>query len=75
MRVPGSGSPLARAGLAYAGVRLLAFLACLGVGALAGLHGLELLLAAFLVSAVVSYPLARRQRSALAQRIADRRPR
>lgn len=66
------GSPTARAGLAYLALRGGAFVVALAVGIIAGLHGLGLLLGAFLVSAVVSWPLARHQRAEFTRRLAGR---
>jgi len=49
----------------YTAVRLAIFLACLGVLYLVGLSGLLLFIVALLVSGLLSYPLARRQRDAM----------
>lgn len=66
-------SPLARSALLYAGIRLTLFVLALGVAILAGLHGFLLLAVAFVVSGLVSYPLARRQRQELAAQWGRRR--
>lgn len=57
--------PAVRIGLVYTALRVSVFLVCLGVGILAGLHGLVLVVVAFAVSALASYPLGRRQRAQL----------
>jgi hypothetical protein len=49
----------------YTAVRLAIFLACLGVLYVVGLHGLLLFIVALVVSGLLSYPLARRQRDAM----------
>jgi hypothetical protein len=54
-----------RAFLAYNVLRLLLLVACLGVGWLAGLRGLPLIVGALLVSGGVSYLALRRQRIAM----------
>jgi hypothetical protein len=58
----------------YTAVRLAIFLACLGVLYLVGLRGFVLFLVALLVSGVLSYPLARRQRDAMVRSYQDNRP-
>lgn len=55
-----------RVGLLYLGIRAALFVTALGIGIIAGLHGPVLVFAAFLVSGVAGYPLARRQREHLA---------
>jgi hypothetical protein len=57
--------PTVRIGLVYTALRVSVFLVTLGLGILVGLHGILLVVVAFLVSAVVSYPLGRRQRAQL----------
>lgn len=60
----------------YTAVRLAIFLACLGVLYLVGLRGLVLFVVALLVSGLLSYPLARRQRDAMVRSYQqNRRPR
>lgn len=59
--------------LAFVVARLAVFLAVVGVLAGLGLRGVPLVLAALLLSAVVSYPLLRRQRGEMARRLEDRR--
>jgi hypothetical protein len=49
----------------YTAVRLAIFLGCLGVLYLVGMRGLLLFVVALLVSGLLSYPLARRQRDAM----------
>jgi hypothetical protein len=49
----------------YTAVRLAIFLACLGVLSLVGMRGLWLFVVALLVSGLLSYPIARRQRDAM----------
>lgn len=46
----------------YLGLRMVIFLGVLGVTIVIGLEGLVAVLVALLVSGVLSYPLARRQR-------------
>lgn len=59
----------------YTAVRLVIFLACLGILFLVGLRGLLLLVVALLVSGLLSYPLARRQRDAMVRSFQqNRRP-
>lgn len=65
-------SATSRVGLVYLGIRLALFVTALGVGIIAGLHGPLLVFAAFLVSGVAGYPLARHQREQLAS-AAERR--
>ncbi|MHB8339929.1 MAG: DUF4229 domain-containing protein [Mycobacteriales bacterium] len=67
------GSPRARAALLYVGIRLVLLVLALGVGILAGLRGVVLVAVAFVVSGLVSYPLARRQREDLAAQWGRRR--
>jgi hypothetical protein len=70
MRLPGlpprRGTPPerspSRALLAYNGLRLVLLAACLGIGYLAGLSGFPLIVAALLVSGVLSFFLLKRQR-------------
>jgi hypothetical protein len=59
-----SGSPLLAFGR-YTALRLLLFAACLGVLYLLGLSGLLLFVVALLISGLLTYPLARRQRDAM----------
>jgi hypothetical protein len=59
----------------YTAVRLAIFLVCLGVLYLVGLHGLLLFVVALLVSGLLSYPLARRQRDAMVRSYQDNRRR
>ena len=49
----------------YTAVRFAIFLACLGVLYVVGMRGLPLFIVALLVSGLLSYPLARRQRDAM----------
>ena len=49
----------------YTAVRLAIFLACLGVLYVVGMRGILLFIVALLVSGLLSYPLARRQRDAM----------
>jgi hypothetical protein len=49
----------------YTAVRFAIFLACLGVLYVVGMRGILLLIVALLVSGLLSYPLARRQRDAM----------
>jgi hypothetical protein len=57
----------------YTGVRLAIFFGCLGVLYLVQLRGLLLFVVALLVSGVLSYPLARRQRDAMVRSYQDNR--
>ena len=60
---------------AYLSLRMLIFLGVLAVCILAGLRGLPGVLAALLISGVLSFPLARRQREAIATQLHNRRTR
>jgi Mn2+/Fe2+ NRAMP family transporter len=59
----------------YTAVRLAIFLACLGVSYVVGLRGFVLFIVALLVSGLLSYPLARRQRDAMVRSYQDNRRR
>ncbi len=59
----------------YTAVRLAIFLVCLGVLYLVGLHGLVLFVVALVVSGLLSYPLARRQRDAMVRSYEENRRR
>jgi NADH:ubiquinone oxidoreductase subunit 2 (subunit N) len=61
-----------RATLAYTGVRLLLFIAAVGVIYLAGARGLLLIALALLVSGIASYVLLSRMRDAMAGSISRR---
>ena len=60
---------------AYLSLRLLIFLGVLAVCVLLGLRGLVAVLVALLVSGVLSYPLARRQRDDIVHQFQNRRKR
>jgi hypothetical protein len=57
----------------FLSLRMLIFLGVLVVCIALGLRGLVAALAALLVSGVLSYPLARRQRDSIVREIQDRR--
>ena len=57
----------------YLSLRMLIFLGVLAVCIVLGLKGLVAVLAALLISGVLSYPLARRQRDRIVREIQNRR--
>lgn len=78
---PARGSGRSRSGslaptyIRYLSLRMLIFLVVLVICIAVGLRGLVAVLGALLVSGILSYPLARRQRDAVAREIQNRRPR
>jgi hypothetical protein len=58
---------------AYLGLRLVLFAAALGICIVLGLSGIWAALIALLVSGVVAYPLAKRQRDDIARALSHRR--
>jgi NhaP-type Na+/H+ or K+/H+ antiporter len=60
---------------AYLSLRLLLFLGALVLCMVLGLRGLVAVVAALLLSGVLSYPLARRQRNEIVQQFQNRRGR
>ena len=79
MRFPRRGTGTSRGlGLAptyvrYLSLRMLVFLAVLLVCIALSLRGLVAVLVALLVSGILSYPLARRQRESIVREIQNRR--
>ena len=77
----GSNSGRSRSGslaptyIRYLSLRMLIFLVVLVICIVAGLKGLVGVLVALLVSGLLSYPLARRQRDDIAREIQNRRSR
>ena len=59
----------------YTALRLMIFLGCLGVLYLVGMHGIVLFVVALVVSGLLSYPLARRQRDAMVRAYQENRRR
>ena len=57
----------------YLGLRMLLFFGALGVCMVLGLRGLIAVLVALLVSGVISYPIARRQRDQIVDAMRNRR--
>ncbi len=57
---------------AFLSLRMVLFLAALGVCMLLGLRGLLAVVVALLVSAIVSYPIARRQRDQIVDAMRNR---
>ena len=57
----------------YLGIRLVLFAAALVICIVLGMNGLLAVLVALLVSGVVAYPLARRQRDEIARAFQHRR--
>jgi hypothetical protein len=57
----------------YLGIRLVLFAAALVICIVLGMNGVLAVLVALLVSGVVAYPLARRQRDAIARAFQQRR--
>jgi multisubunit Na+/H+ antiporter MnhG subunit len=57
----------------YLGIRLVLFAAALVICIVLGMNGILAVLVALLVSGVVAYPLARRQRDDIARALQQRR--
>ena len=57
----------------YLGIRLVLFAAALAICIVLGMNGLLAVMVALLVSGVVAYPLARRQRDEIARAFQQRR--
>jgi hypothetical protein len=72
---PGGQPSIGRIYAAYLGIRMAIFLAILALCIVAGLRGLVAVLVALVISGVLSYPLARRQRDALTRQFERRHPR
>ncbi len=70
---PAAGGQLARIVAVYTVIRLVVFLVVLGVLLPLDVYFLAKLAIAFVVSAVMSYPLARRQREDVASALEARR--
>lgn len=68
-------SPLTRIILIYSAIRITAFLAVLGVLWSFDFNEVVKVAVALVASGVLSYPLARKQRIELAERLAERRGR
>jgi hypothetical protein len=75
-RRPGSrsGLGLAPTYVRYLSLRLLIFLGVLAVCIALSLRGLPAVLVALLVSGIISYPLARKQRENIVREYQNRRP-
>ena len=71
----GRSGSLAPTYIRYLSLRLLIFLVVLVICIALGLRGLVAVLGALLVSGILSYPLARRQRDDIAREIQNRRSR
>lgn len=71
-RKPGSLAPTY---IRFLSLRMLIFVVVLVICIAIGLKGLPGVMAALLVSGVLSYPLAKRQREAIVREIQDRRGR
>jgi hypothetical protein len=74
-RGPARSLTLGQTYAAYLSLRLLIFLAVFAGCVAVGLRGLVAVLAALLISGLLSFPLARRQREAIAQQLHNRRMR
>jgi hypothetical protein len=73
---PATGSrSLGQTYAAYLSLRMLIFLGVVAVCIALGLRGILAVVVSLLVSGVISYPLARRQRDAIAQQLQNRRSR
>jgi multisubunit Na+/H+ antiporter MnhG subunit len=59
--------------VSYLGIRLLLFAAVLAICIVAGMNGLLAVVVALLVSGVIAFPLARRQRDEIARAFQQRR--
>lgn len=59
--------------LGYLGLRLVLFAAALAICILLGMNGILAVIVALLVSGLVAYPLARRQRDDIAKAFQQRR--
>jgi multisubunit Na+/H+ antiporter MnhG subunit len=59
--------------ISYLGIRLLLFAAVLAVCIVLGMNGLLAVVVALLVSGVIAFPLARRQRDEIARAFQQRR--
>jgi multisubunit Na+/H+ antiporter MnhG subunit len=66
-------SSITRTYASYLGIRLVLFAAALVICIVLGMNGLLAVLVALLVSGVVAYPLARRQRDEIARAFQQRR--
>jgi hypothetical protein len=69
----GRQSSVTRIYLGYLGVRLLLFAVALAVCILVGLSGLVAVIIALVVSGLVAYPLARRQRDDIVKALSQKR--
>jgi hypothetical protein len=74
-RREGRSLPLAPTYIRFLSLRMLIFLVVLVVCIAVGLKGLLGVMVALLVSGILSYPLARRQRDDIAREIQNRRAR
>jgi hypothetical protein len=74
-RQPRTGQSLGQTYARYLSLRMLIFLVVLVICIAVGLKGLLGVLVALLISGLLSYPLARRQRDDIAREIQNRRSR
>ena len=72
---PPTGNPLTRSLLRYYGIRIGLFAAAVAVLMAVGLRGLWCIVVAFVLSGVISYPLARSQRQSMVRAFEERRQR
>ncbi len=70
-----TGNPLTRSLLRYYGIRIGLFAAAVAVLMAVGLRGLWCIVLAFVLSGVISYPLARSQRQSMVRAFEARRQR